>query len=295
MRMLFIAVALALGVLSAGRAAAGQTETITAIERFSVHVQGEGPDVILIPGLASSDRIWNETAARLKAHHRIHTIWVSGFAGNIGRANATGPVVAPIAEALATYIAERKLRAPAVIGHSMGGEIALMLAARHPARVGRVMVVDALPFYSLLFDPAATPEGVRPRAAAFRDTTIAQTPEQAAARAAGVAARLVKTDAERSRVIADSAASDRRVVAGAIYDLMTTDLRPELPRISVPLTVLYAYDRAYGVPAAQIDALFGGAYKTAPTARLERIDDSFHFIMADQPARFAEAVTRFLR
>jgi pimeloyl-ACP methyl ester carboxylesterase len=75
---------------------------------------------------------------------------------------------------------------------------------------------------------------------------------------------------------------------------MTTDLRPELSRISAPLTVIYAYDARYGVPAERIDATFRSAYAGAPQARFERIDDSFHFVMLDQPAAFAAAVARFL-
>jgi pimeloyl-ACP methyl ester carboxylesterase len=75
---------------------------------------------------------------------------------------------------------------------------------------------------------------------------------------------------------------------------MTTDLRPELGRIRAPLTIVYAWDEAYGVPAAAIDGLYRSAYAGAAGARLERIDGSLHFVMLDQPQRFADAVARFL-
>jgi pimeloyl-ACP methyl ester carboxylesterase len=262
--------------------------------RFTVEVQGKGPDVILIPGLASSAAVWDETAARLKATHRVHIVQVAGFAGAPAAGNAQGVVAAPLAEALADYIAAHKLKAPAVIGHSLGGEVALMLAARHPASVGRVMAVDALPFYSLLFSPAASVETVRPQADAMRDALLAQTPEQATAGTAASIARLVKTEAARPAAIAWGNASDHAVVVRAMHELMVTDLRPELPAIRAPLTVLYAYDPLYGVPAAQIDGLFRSAYSGAPAARLERVDGSFHFIMLDQPKAFAAAIDRFL-
>src|SRR5215217_4848986 len=88
----------------------------SAPARFTVTVEGTGTDVILIPGLASSSAVFDATAERLKAGHRVHRIQVAGFAGAPAAGNAEGPVVAPLAEALAAYIASNRLRAPAVIG-----------------------------------------------------------------------------------------------------------------------------------------------------------------------------------
>lgn len=263
--------------------------------RFSVVVEGKGPDVILVPGLSSPRSVWDRTAERLKATHRVHLVQVGGFAGEKVGGNAEGLVVAPLVESLAAYIAANKLKAPAVIGHSLGGEAALMLAARHPGSVGRVMAVDSLPFYSLLFDPSATPASVKPQADAFRDMILGQTPEQGRAAQGAVLARLVKTEGARAGLVEAGAASDKSVVARSVHELMTTDLRPELGRIAVPLTVLYAWDSGTGFPAEAVDGLFKTAYSGAPGAHLERIDGSYHFIMIDQPDAFAAAVDRFLR
>jgi pimeloyl-ACP methyl ester carboxylesterase len=262
--------------------------------RIAVTVEGTGPDVILIPGLASSSAVWDSTAARLSARYRVHRIQVAGFAGAPAGANGEGAVAAPTAEAIAAYIDRNRLRSPAIIGHSLGGEIGLMIAARHPDRVGRVMAVDALPFYSLLFNPAATAESVRPQADAMRDMLLAQNAEQARAATAMAIAGMIRTEAARPPAIAWGNSSDRGVVVRAMHELMTTDLRPELGRIAAPVTILYAYDPVYGVPAERIDTLFRSAYGALPQARLARIDDSFHFIMLDQPADFAEAVETFL-
>lgn len=201
---------------------------------FTATLEGKGPDIILIPGLASSAAVWDTTAEGLKATHRVHRIQVAGFAGAPAAGNGEGLVVAPLADAIAAYIADNKLERPAVIGHSLGGEAALMLAARHPGSVGRVMVVDALPFYSLLFNPAATPETVRPQADALRDMVLAQSDAQAAAAGTATLARMIKTEAARPAAVAWSNASDRSVVARAMHELLTSDLRGELTRIAVP-------------------------------------------------------------
>src|SRR4051812_6587687 len=206
--------------------------------RFSVVTVGKGPDVILIPGLSSPRTVWNATAERLKATHRAHLVQVGGFAGEPVGGNSEGVVVAPLVEALAAYIAENKLKAPAVIGHSLGGEAALMLAARHPGSVGRVMAVDSLPFYGLLFGASSTVETVTPQADAFRDRILGQSPEEARQGQVMVMQRLVKTEAARAGLLAAGDLTDKSVAARSLHELMTTDLRPELARIKVPLTVV---------------------------------------------------------
>src|SRR3954465_12436079 len=112
--------------------------------RFIVEVTGSGPDVILIPGLTAARDVWRGTVAAVPGY-RYHLIQVAGFAGVPARGNARGEVVAPLADEIARYIAANHLGRPAIVGHSMSGTLALMLAARHPAQVGKVMVIDMLP------------------------------------------------------------------------------------------------------------------------------------------------------
>jgi pimeloyl-ACP methyl ester carboxylesterase len=72
-------------------------------------------------------------------------------------------------------------------------------------------------------------------------------------------------------------------------------MRPELGRISAPIEVVYTYDPLFGVPAASVDTLSSQAYASATDIHLTRIDDSFHFVMLDQPERFARAVALLLK
>lgn len=263
--------------------------------RFTAEVEGTGPDVILIPGLASPAMIWNSTVAQLRDHYRVHVIQVSGFAGAPEADDSEGPVVAPLVEELAAYIEDEKLEVSAVIGHSLGGEAAVMLASRHPEAVDRIMVVDALPFYPLSMNPTATVEWVRPMAEAAQAQMLSQTSEQFALAQEASLRRMIKDEAARAVVLPQAARSDPGTVTRAVYELMTTDLRSELPNVRAPLTIVYAYDSAYGVPSETIDQLFTSAWSGAGDVRFKRIDDSFHFIMLDQPDAFAAAVAEFLK
>jgi pimeloyl-ACP methyl ester carboxylesterase len=104
----------------------------------------------------------------------------------------------------------------------------------------------------------------------------------------------VKTKAALPRIMEEAHASDRDVSARAYAELMTTDLRLELPRITAPLTVLFAWTPQFPMTPQQLDAVYAGLFSPAKGARTVRIPDSFHFIMVDQPVRFAGEVSTFL-
>lgn len=261
--------------------------------RFSVEVRGQGPDVILIPGLGSSRDVWAAQAEALAATHRLHLVQIAGFAGEPVGAPA-GDVIGPFVEELAAYIAANNLDRPAIIGHSMGGFSGLMLARRHPERVGRVMIVDSLPFFSAMFGPQATAANVEPQARAMRDQiAAADTASFTQLQNVGVQ-RLAKTQSRHAEIVGWSVASDRATFAQAMYEVMTTDFRGEVANVSTPLTIVYAYDPAMG-PEAMVDGLYRGGYAPAANASFVRVDGAYHFIMFDQPAAFQAAVADFLR
>ncbi|MBC7767463.1 MAG: alpha/beta hydrolase [Phycisphaerales bacterium] len=261
--------------------------------RFTVEVRGEGPDVILIPGLGSSRDVWSAQADALAATHRLHLVQINGFAGQPVGAPA-GQIIQPVVDELSRYIEANDIERPAIIGHSMGGLTGLMLARQHPESIGRLMIVDALPFFSGMFGPHVTATSVEPQARAMRDQISGMDDAAFIAQQNGGIGRLVKTEGRRAEVVAWSAASDRAAFAGAMYEVLTTDMRPEVAAITTPITVVYAYDAAMG-PEAMIDGLYRGQYAPAPNVSFVRIDGSYHFIMLDQPAPFQTAVADFLR
>ena len=291
------AVALFTALVSAHESRAAQPIAVpsAAAPRFSVAVTGQGSDVILIPGLASSSAVWDDTVKQLRTRYRLHVIQVAGFAGAPVGANAEGPVIQPTVDALDGYIKSAKLKSPAVIGHSMGGLMGLMLARQHPEDLGKLMVVDSLPFYAVVFSPQATVEAVKPQAAAMRDMAEKSTPEQWAAGQARTLVRMVKSPVGLKAATEAAIASDPSVTGRAMYDDLTTDLRGEIASIHTPTVMLYPWDEVTGAPQAAYDALYVSAYAPMASARLKRIDGALHFIMLDQPAAFAAEVESFLK
>ncbi len=264
--------------------------------RIVVTTLGQGPDVIVIPGLASSRHVWDAEAAQLATHHRLHLVQVRGFAGEPAAGNASGPVLQPTIDALDEYIRASGLSHPAVIGHSLGGLMGLILAQQHPGDVGKLLVVDALPWFPLLFGPATTMEQASSAAASARDKILGQSQAAYAASAPSSMAMLVKSKgAATDAAIAAAAASDATVVARAFYEDMITDARPLLPSIAAAVRILYPWDATMGIPAAAQDERYRSAFAGLPRKELVRIDGSYHFIQIDQPAPLHREVEIFLR
>jgi pimeloyl-ACP methyl ester carboxylesterase len=261
--------------------------------RIVVETRGSGPDLILIPGLASTSAVWSRTAAGLPGR-RLHLVSVRGFGDLPAGANGEGAIMGAVAGELRRYIAEAGLQHSAVIGHSMGGQLAMRAAADAPDRIGRLMTVDASPFFPALISPGATVGDVEP---------IAQVAYQAVQFLGDEGLR------ERGRALglelggaADAVfgsmgwqGGDRRVLAQALYEVMTVDLRHRLPDITAPVTVVYGWSPDESSPRSRTDSLFRGAYANLPRpATFERIQGAEHMVMIDQPTRFLAAVERFL-
>jgi pimeloyl-ACP methyl ester carboxylesterase len=267
---------------------------IVVRDRFSDEIVGKGRDVVFIPGLASSRATWKATAERLRGKYRLHLVQIAGFAGEPSRANATGDVLIPTAEAIDAYLVEQKLSPATMVGHSLGGTTLLYLAQKHPEHLKKALIVDALPFFGGMQNPTATADSVRPMAAKMRDGMLANTGPVTAASLEPQMKAMSKDPATQHLVAEWGAVSDRTVVARAMYDDLTLDLRPGLPAIRTPIVLLYPDNVPLGVPAGMMQKVYPMVYAPATTVTPKLVAGSQHFIMLDQPQAFAEALDAFL-
>lgn len=244
--------------------------------RISVTVRGSGRDVLLIPGLASGPGIWNGVVAAVPGY-RWHLVHVGGFAGLAPQANAAGAVVQPTADEIARYIAVAGLKRPTLVGHSMGGTLAMMQGIRGVA--GRVMVVDMLPAGAAMVGGTASGMG-------FLADQLSQYFTGTLAGRRYLAQMVAQAPGAKG--------SDPDVIANALRDLANIDLGPQLARMTAPLEVVYAVgaDQAQSV---DITRRFRAAYAPKKDARLVPVGPSGHMVMADQPARFNALLRDFLK
>ncbi len=278
----------ALAQTAPAAAAPALDPVITQLPHISIATTGKGPAIFLIPGLASPRAVWDGVVADLAKTHRVYLVEVHGFANADIKGNDKAGLLDGIAADLNGFIIANKIKNPAIAGHSMGGLLAMMMGARYPASTGSVLVVDSLPFFSLLFGPTATVDSARPFAEQARARTLS-TPVPTEPVTADPGGIWSNTAAGRIKVANWSNKADPRVTAQALYEVMTTDLRPELAKVSAkPFTVLYATGAG-----PQAKTLWEAGYIGSP-ATLVPIADSWHFIMLDQPAAFRQALMDFV-
>jgi pimeloyl-ACP methyl ester carboxylesterase len=101
---------------------------------------GEGPSLVLIHGLAGSGEWWKRNLPALSAAFRVTAIDLPGFGSSHPDARL---ILDQVPAQVATLLDELGIEHAHVMGHSMGGLVAGGLAADHPERVDRLVLVDA--------------------------------------------------------------------------------------------------------------------------------------------------------
>jgi pimeloyl-ACP methyl ester carboxylesterase len=240
---------------------------------FGVEVSGTGPPIIFIPGLGSPGQVWAETVKFLETAYECHVLTLSGFAG---RPPIDEPLSAAVRRDLTRYIRSRRLKRPIVVGHSMGGFIALWLATSAPDNIGAVVVVDAGPALSGDLEDAKL---LRSRWADASDEEFAI---QAKTMYTGMA-----TDPRKLEAISTLAAkSDRRTIGDAVYEMMITDLTDKMSDIRAPVLFVLADGAFQQRIRKQVEGVPDKEIVVVPRAR--------HFVMIDDPKRFIEEIDSFL-
>lgn len=244
-----------------------------------VEVVGQGRPVLMIPGLNSAASTWTETCAAMQPGVQCHIVQLPGFAG--APAVVTDNFLNGMRDRLLAYLDDRKLDKPVVIGHSLGGTLALQMAAEKPGRIERLVIVDSLPFLAGL--RGMTPEMAKGAAAAMRQQMLAATPAQWEAGARQGAMGMSRTPANGERVIAWSLASDRATSAQAMSELWGEDLRPLLARITTPTLVLGAW-AAYEPMGSTLEStrkIFETQYAGLNGVKVSMSQRGYHFLMWD--------------
>lgn len=262
---------------------------------FQVEVTGKGVPVILIPGLASSGEVWQGTVARLCGPGQQRQCHVLSLAGFAGVAPIAGDMLAQAETQLADYIRDHQLGQPAIIGHSLGGFLALKLAIDHPQQAGKLIIVDSLPALGAVQLPSITPEQLQGMATQMRSAMRAQ---EGASFAEGqrrsVASMAGKPD-DVARILDWGTRSDKNTVIDTMASLIGTDLRQDVARIASPTLVLGTWI-AYKdyAPRAATENVFRSQYRQLPGVQLAMAETARHFIMYDEPDWLYGQIEQFL-
>jgi len=229
---------------------------------MSYRVAGAGPPVVLLHGLSGSALWWSRNVPHLARSHTVYAIEHARLEAGLLRRRAPFALDAA-ADRLARWMDAVGLDRASVVGHSMGGFIAADFAARHPARVDRLVLVCA----------AATPLARRGLDAAL-----------------GVARSAADLPPSLVPLLAyDALRTGPGAIVSTLRQLLDADLSAGLPSIAAP-TLLVWGERDALVPLAHAEALAA----LLPGATLTVVEGAGHVPMWERPEAFNAALAEFL-
>lgn len=239
---------------------------------------GEGPPLVLLHGLFGQARNFGVLQRRLAAGRRVIALDLRNHGAS---PHAPSLDYAAMADDVAESLGARGIGAAEVMGHSMGGKVAMTLALSHPSRVSRLLVSDIAPvaypprWEGLIAAMAALPPGT-PRAAA--DAALAGAEPDAGVRAFILSNR--RPDGSGWRIGLEGIAAS----IGAIMGWAAPEAAPFAGPTLFVAGETSRYIRTEDRPA--IRALF-------PNARFLTVKGAGHWVHADQPEGFAAVMEGF--
>jgi esterase len=245
---------------------------------------GAGPPMVILHGLFGSGRNWASLARQLGERRRVFTLDLRNH-GDSPWADTMSYL--EMAEDVAAFLARHGLEGATVLGHSMGGKTAMVLALEEGDLVGRLIVVDIAPIaYGHSHLPLIEAMQAVDLEAASRRAEVDKALEDAVPEA-GLRAFLLHN------LVSEGGRLRWRLNLAALGDSMADligypdDLDGR--RYDGPALFLAGAESDYLQPehSARIRALF-------PAAEIDRIAGAGHWVHAEQPQAFLVRLRAFL-
>lgn len=249
---------------------------------------GTGKPIILLPGFATSSSVWDQTIENLKGNHKFIKVTYAGFDG-------VAPVELPwypkLVDDLLSYINDNKLNDIQIIAHSMGGNLAIDLAAQLGKRVSKMILVDALPCIRETIMPGVPASAVsydNP----YSNQMIGMPKEDFSQMAMGMAAGMTNQADKIGLLSQWIAESDRTIYVHGYTDLLKIDQRELLGGLKVETLIIGAPQPSKAEAEETLNNQFA---KLEHKQLVMAPENTKHFIMFDASQWFYNQVNSFLQ
>ena len=257
------------------------------IPEFTVTVQGKGEPILLFPGFTCTERVWEETVQFLSKKYECHSFTFAGF-GDVKPIEK--PWLSKVKKAIEKYVSDKNLKKPSIIGHSLGGTLALWLSSSKPDIYKKILIVDGLPSVGALMVPNFKSDQIgydNP----YSKRQLEMNDEDFKKMATQTATFMSLNKEKHQQIINWILASDRETYVYGYVDLMKLDLREEISKITVPVKLLAAT-----YPNKQmVEKNYTSQYENLKHIEIAYADDSAHFIMFDKPEWYQKQVANFFK
>ncbi len=249
-------------------------------------IVGKGDPVLFLPGFTTPGSIWNDTVDHLTSKNQAHLVSYAGF-------NGIQPIALPwydtIKKELMAYIKDKKLTNVKIIGHSMGGNLAVDLAAELPHAITHLIIVDAIPCMRELMMPGVPVSNIQ-YDSPYNKQMLAMEETQFRQTATMMGQNMTNNKDKVDTLINWIMEADRETYVYGYTDLLKLDLRAVLNKVTAKTLILGA-----SFPTVEIaKSNYKKQYANLSNKTIQMALDSKHFIMFDQPEWFYNQVNAFL-
>jgi pimeloyl-ACP methyl ester carboxylesterase len=248
-------------------------------------VDGRGQPLVFLHGWLGSWDVWRDTMLTISGLHqyKIYALDFWGF-GDSGKKDASYFTISSYVFMVDQFMEIMGIARAPVIGHSMGGTVAMNLALEHPSRVEKVVVIDS-PMIGSSLNILLKLAGHRLIA-----SLVWSNPGLLRLGLRVFSSQWAKDDSKLYRMI-ERDLSQMTVEAfwWSIASLRKVNLKPYLSQVQVPTLAIYGKKDNIVHPSQAM--IIGGQVKGA---RVEWMNGSKHFPMLDEPERFTRVLLDFL-
>jgi len=255
-------------------------------ESIKIETIGKGKPIFYLPGFTVPGSIWKETTENITLHRKSYFISYAGFNGN-------KPIEMPwynnIKSSIIKYIKDNNLNELIIVGHSMGGNLAVDLASELPNIISKIIIVEALPCMREVMMPNVPAESLfykSPYNKQMFEMNEQQFKNMASKMAANMTLNKEKVETLKNWILE----ADRKTWVYGYTDLLKLDLRNTLSNIKCETLIIGA-----SFPDVKIaKGNYENQYSNLTNKKIVMAPNSKHFIMFDQPKWFYETVNDFL-
>ncbi len=254
----------------------------------AIHIEkkGNGNPIIFLPGFTSPGSVWDETIKNIKGSYECHIVSYAGFNG---LESISTPWYNPIKNQLVEYIIQNQLSNLTLIGHSMGGSLAIDLASELQQQVVGLILVDAIPCMREVMMPNVPANSLQ-YDSPYNNQILNMSDEDFKNMAAGMCQYMTNEQSKVKMLINWSINADRKTYVYGFTDLLKLDLRDKLSNITAETLVIGAC-----VPDKQtVMSNFEKQYSNLTKKEFALVENSKHFIMFDQPMWLNNQINKYL-
>ncbi len=265
-----------------------KTTTVETQQPVPIKIEtiGKGKPTFYLPGFTVPGSIWKETTENITLDRKSYLISYAGFNGN-------KPIEMPwynnIKKSIIKYIIDNNLNDIVIIGHSMGGNLAVDIASTLPNRVSKIVIVEALPCMREVMMPNVPAESLFYESP-YNKQMLEMDEQQFKGMASMMASNMTLNKEKIDNLTNWILEADRKTWVYGYTDLLKLDLRTILSKIKCKTLIIGA-----SFPDVKIAKKnYENQYFNLTNKTIVMASNSKHFVMFDQPKWFYETVNDFL-